>query len=445
MKKTLIVILCGILCLLIFSAAFAEIVMIDTSTSNNYDIMITYFILGEKDGDFIEAIKVYETDPELAQYADAAKYYHYMKARMALNNNELEDAAFWFNQLGSFLDSNAYYDYSEGRINEANGLFIEAITCYRSASEILSLDIFNRIENCQPFVEQEQKENDYINAVTLYEDAQKNSNVDQMTQSRNAFSLLGSYKDSEKYLSQCDEWIRALNRTITLSSELTPEGILLTWQDTDSSHGYTVSYSVDGFTVGKPEVLHESTQYLIEYILPDSVYAITLQDSDNPDVFAVTQVQTPAAEPFRSAEYIYKDAAFVGVPTVYNAVSQLSAEDIIRSNPSLLTQWQDNILSATDLYRNDLYFKIAFSSAKGTVTEHLDISFVIHSAGHGQFKSETFHYDAVRSINYFDLYVPVGSFLTAMEETFGRLQPDIYESRLYCNDMYLDSVYFTVQ
>ena len=189
------------------------------------------------------------------------------------------------------------------------------------------------------------------------------------------FEDLGGYKDSRAYIALCESWIAEADRTLTVSAEVTEDGVLVVWTDSEPGHTYTLAYSVGGSRSEKVLNGLKSSPFILEELIPGTSYTLTLKDAERPAVAAKTVFTTLPAEAGTPEGVRVTKISLAGVPRMYTDTGLATAEDIFSSYPVLVEYPEKNEINSGWLLANEPYAVLSFrqdlDSVKTVETEQI--------------------------------------------------------------------------
>ena len=370
---------------------FTEGTSVSSSTEDLYNKMFGFFVIGEKNNNFNDAIAIYESNPQLKTYSDAEKYYRYMCARNYLLSEDFNNAALLFRSLDTFRDSNLYYAYVNGRIAENESRFEDAVGYYIEASDLTTLDCIARMQKCNAKIGDEKKSIQYQEAMNDYELAITAGDQAKVASVRKAFLSLGDYQESKKYAALCDKWLQTQNRKIMISAEAIENVLTISWQDSEDGHSYQLCYRPENS--GDYVVMNDcSSPVRITDCIPGTVYEIVVIDKSDKQVSAYKTVSIPKAEKYTSNDLKFVRMDIAGIQKNDIVLTTLSPADIFNDYPEFMLRQEDGAFTAQQLTAYALYASIVYSN---TTSEEMDIELytVLRSSTAGVYKSasETIH------------------------------------------------------
>ncbi len=403
-----------------------------------YNRLQAYFYIGQRTHDFETAMLFYEKTPQLANYADAEKYYRYMSAWKLLRTGEVENGALLFQSLGDFLDSLACHYYAAGRIAESEGRFEEAVALYLEASSVPVEDSVSRMIDCNAHISDERKKEQYLDAVNSIEAVLSSGDIQKITSLWKVFQGLGEYEEAKAYASRCEVCITSMLRHIDIDVLPEVDALTVQWTDEDN-HRYNMLWSVQHLLT-QESILNAETPLTLEGLIPNTEYWIRIEDANNPAVFSETTVKTAAAA--KTSSLKAGSMTVAGIVREETVLNNLDPTDVFNDYPVFLLNKDGNAFTSSDLSDYALYAGVVYKNLTGKEIK-AKVTAVLRSASFGVYKSVMEL--VLPEISEDCLFcVSVDDLLSFLQNDYGLFPDDSYAIEIYVDGQYLNGVRFSI-
>ncbi len=445
-----------------------------------YEDMLSLFKIGE----YSEALTVIqENSLSELNFADSKNYEYYINAVQYMNEGEYGMARSLLDGLKelTFEDSETIWCYASARIAEEDKDYATAIELYgkclsyrdsakrkldcekmknaqieeqandyflegqrRQDVELLkkALELYNELgakgeanaKLCRENIESIEKELKYIESLDAYAKARQDKDLRTLTELEAYFSSLGNYKDSKKVVEDIADFIKNINRFISLNAiSATSNSIALSWEDSSKDKcSYLISYAPVNNKTVQNAITSERTA-TIENLYPDTEYIINLTVENSPEHYASINVSTKAAESYVNQGFFIDRASVIGVNRSYLFLSTL--EEIWTKNPKLMTYFENNHIQLEDaeMYAQPQSYIFSLSYRQDLpLNEEFSIHWILRSKTSGIYTTEPVTYSVLPKIGR--LYISLDSLLTELYLNCDCYPEETLTMELYIND-----------
>lgn len=441
MKRFCILALAALLLLVTSTGALASGLLPGKGPMEAYEELVAAFELG----DYAAARKILKEN-QLVELGikDAREYSLYLNALDCMEKGSYALAANLFGSLTEdeiFRDSKVLHAYCSGRTAEASGDYAAAVehyilsasygdsvtrmsncmalqdsskvasadTLYQQGLSLQDMDLLEqalamyveigdvlKTTQCQQALLQLKKQQAYEKALQQYESALSEGNLQGMKSAAAAFTALGRYSDSAKYVELIQQQLSELQRVLTfMVKEVSSTGFKLQWTDSaPQGSQYTVSWvPVHGGEKGSLSTSELTAE--LTGLIPGTEYELALTASGTLQHQAVLSICTAPADAYGSGFYISR-AALIGVKRTYISLASLSS--LLENKPQVLEYLPDNRIELADsaLSAQSMVYCYAFTYCQDKqLQDPVDTFWVLRTKSAGVYASKSMTYDAL--------------------------------------------------